>query len=94
MKSLYCSFFGHQYEVSKHITYHVKEYQCGHCNAQLTTDGKGDLTALTPKYKEINSVLERIHNRRLARRYQSNYNPEQTPKDFIPHFSKRSTLLQ
>lgn len=95
MKSLYCSFFGHQYEVSKNITYHVKEYKCSHCSAQLTTNGKGNLTPLTPKFKEINSVLERIHNRRLARRYLSqNSNQSQATADFIPHFSERSTLLQ
>ncbi|WP_323787595.1 hypothetical protein [Psychroserpens sp.] len=68
MKSIYCSFFGHQYEVSKKVTYHVKEYKCTHCSAQLTTNGKGDLTPLTPKYKEINSVLERIHTSRLLRK--------------------------
>lgn len=68
MKSIYCSFFGHQYEVSKRVTYHVKEYKCTHCSAQLTTNGKGDLTPLTPKYKEINSVLERIHTSRLLRK--------------------------
>lgn len=68
MKSIYCSFFGHQYEVSKKVTYHVKEYKCTHCSAQLTTNGKGDLTPLTPKFKEINSVLERIHNNRMSRK--------------------------
>ena len=64
MKSIYCSFFGHNYSVSKKVTYHVSEYKCKHCNAQMTTNGKGELTPLTPKYKEINSVLERIHMRR------------------------------
>lgn len=68
MKSIYCSFFGHQYEVSKNVTYHVKEYKCSHCSAQMTTNGKGGLTPLTPKYKEINSVLERIHYSRLSRK--------------------------
>jgi len=68
MKSIYCSFFGHQYEVSKKVTYHVKEYKCTHCSAQMTTNGKGDLIPLTPKYKEINSVLERIHNNRMSRK--------------------------
>lgn len=67
MKSIYCSFFGHQYEVSKKVTYHVKEYKCTHCSTQMTTNGKGGLTLLTPKYKEINSVLERIHSKRMLR---------------------------
>ena len=88
MKSIYCSFFGHQYEVSKNITYHVKEYKCTHCNSQMTTNGKGGLTPLTPKYKEINSVLERIHNRRVLRIKQSeSATKKEIQIDFTPHFS-------
>lgn len=89
MKSLYCSFFGHQYEVSKNITYHVKEYKCAHCSSQVTTNGKGGLTPLTPKYKEINSVLERIHKKRVAKRlYQTKAMLHEKPLlDFTPHFS-------
>jgi len=61
---MYCSIFGHHLVVSKEVTFHVKEYKCKHCDFQMTTDGKGRLTPLTPKYKEINSVLERIHLKR------------------------------
>ncbi|MFT5242231.1 MAG: hypothetical protein ACJA1H_000382 [Glaciecola sp.] len=89
MKSIYCSFFGHQYEVSKNITYHVKEYKCSHCISQVTTNGNGGLTPLTPKYQEINSVLSRIHNRRVVRVTQK-ANPKPQRKgliDFTPHFS-------
>lgn len=68
MKHLYCSFFGHDYTVTKNVTYHVKEYTCKHCKEQVTTNGSGRLTLLTPKYKEINSVLERIHNNRLRKK--------------------------
>jgi len=68
LKHIYCSFFGHDYEVTKEVTYHVKEYTCKHCKEQVTTSGNGNLTLLTPKYKEINSVLERIHNNRIKRR--------------------------
>ena len=68
MKSIYCSFFGHRYVVSKKVTYHVKEYKCNHCSTQMTTNGKGNLIPLTPKYKEINSVLERIHNNRASKK--------------------------
>lgn len=67
MKNMFCTFFGHRYKVSKNVTYHVKEYTCSHCNSQLTTDGKGRLTPLTPKFKEINTVLERVHSRRKQR---------------------------
>ncbi len=72
MKNVYCSFFGHNFKVSKNITYHVKEYTCKNCNSQVTTNGKGGLTQLTPKFKEINSILERIHNRRIGRKQLNN----------------------
>lgn len=68
MKHIYCNVFGHDYKVSKEVTYHVKEYTCKHCNEQVTTDGSGKLTLLTPKFKEINAVLERIHSHRLKRK--------------------------
>ncbi|WP_397364370.1 hypothetical protein [Olleya sp. R77988] len=65
--SLYCSLFGHNFEVSKKITYHVKEYKCCHCKKEMTTNGNGHLTELTEKFKEINSVLERIHKNKMLR---------------------------
>jgi len=34
----------------------------------MTTNGKGGITPLTPKYKEINSVLARIHHNRISRK--------------------------
>ena len=68
MKSIYCSVFGHDYVVSKKVTYHVNEYKCTSCKAQMTTNGKGELTPLTPKFKEINSVLERIHQKRKLKK--------------------------
>jgi F0F1-type ATP synthase gamma subunit len=72
MKNVYCSVFGHNYKISKNVTYHVKEYTCKHCNIQVTTNGKGGLSQLTPKYKEINSILERIHNRRIEKKQLNN----------------------
>jgi len=70
VKNIYCSIFGHQFVVSKRVTNHVNEYKCKNCNYQMTTDGKGKLTPLTPKYKEINSVLERIHVKRKLKKRQ------------------------
>ena len=64
---LYCNLFGHNYEVSKKVTSHVKEYTCKCCKKQLTTNGNGDLTELTPKFKEINSILEAMYARRKER---------------------------
>ena len=64
---LICNIFGHNFEVSKKVTYHVKEYQCTHCKKQMTTNSNGNLIDLTQKYKEINAILERIHTRRMLR---------------------------
>ena len=64
---LYCSVFGHNYFLSKKVTYHVKEFKCKCCQKQVTTDVNGNLIDLTPKFQEINSVLERIHNKRKVR---------------------------
>jgi transposase-like protein len=65
--TIYCNLFGHDYQVTKKVTYHVKEYTCNHCKKQLTTNSNGNLTELTPKFKEINAILERIHNKRMER---------------------------
>ena len=56
--------FGHDFQVTRHVTYHVKEYSCKNCKKELTTSSNGSLTELTPKFKEINDVLERIHYKR------------------------------
>ena len=64
---LYCNIFGHDYQVSRKVTNHVKEYKCSHCKKELTTNGNGNLTALTPKYREINSILERMYSNRIMR---------------------------
>lgn len=64
---LYCDLFGHNYQLSKKVTNHVKEYTCKCCKKQLTTDSNGKLIELTPKYQDINSTLERIYSSRLMR---------------------------
>lgn len=61
---LYCSIFGHNFKVTKNITYHVKEYKCSCCGKEMTTNSNGYLTELTPKHKEINSALEHIYSKR------------------------------
>ena len=67
MPKIYCSIFGHDYQITKHVTSHVKEYTCKHCKKELTTNSNGNLIELTPKFKEINNILERVHNSRIAR---------------------------
>jgi hypothetical protein len=63
----YCSIFGHDFDVSKKVTKHVKEYTCKCCKKQLTTNGNGHLTELTPTFKEINTLLERIYTNKMVR---------------------------
>lgn len=63
----YCDLFGHNYEMTKKVTSHVKEYTCKCCKRQVTTNSNGKLTELTPKYQEINAILERIYTRRMVR---------------------------
>ena len=64
---IYCDLFGHNYEMTKKVTKHVKEYTCSCCKRQLTTNSNGKLTELTPKYQEINSILEKIYTHRMMR---------------------------
>ena len=59
--------FGHDFQITRHVTYHVKEYSCKNCKKELTTSSCGNLTKLTPKFKEINDVLERIHHKRVLK---------------------------
>ncbi len=64
---LYCNLFGHNYMVSKKITYHVKEYTCTNCKHELTTSGDGNLVELCPKFREINDILSRVHKKKTER---------------------------
>lgn len=63
----YCSLFGHRFKVNKHITQHVKEYKCSCCSKEMTTNSNGNLTELTPKFKEINNTLEYIYSKKKMR---------------------------
>jgi transposase-like protein len=64
---MYCNLFGHDYQITKKVTYHVKEYTCRHCKKELTTNSNGNLIELTPKFREINAILERIHKNKIDR---------------------------
>ncbi|WP_223549703.1 hypothetical protein [Aestuariivivens sp. NBU2969] len=74
LSKMYCSFFGHDYLVSKKVTRHVKEYKCCHCKKELTTNSNGKLTELTSTFKEINAVLELMYSRKLSKIRQKTYN--------------------
>ncbi|NCO62672.1 MAG: hypothetical protein GW839_02805 [Flavobacteriales bacterium] len=71
MKNIHCKMFGHDFHVSRHVTLHVKEYTCKTCKKELTTNGNGLLTVLTPKYKEINDVLERIYQKKHKKKVET-----------------------
>ena len=64
MKHIYCKMFGHDFKVTRHVTFHVKEYTCLNCKKELTTNSNGKLTKLTQKFKEINDVLEQVHQKK------------------------------
>ena len=61
---VHCSLFGHKLKVSKNITNHVHEYQCSTCGMEMTDTADGLLARLTPKFKETNAYLAKIHRRR------------------------------
>lgn len=63
----YCDIFGHNYQVTREVTEHVKEYTCKCCKKELTTNSNGKLTELTPKFKEINEVLAKIYSNKTSR---------------------------
>jgi hypothetical protein len=68
--------FGHDFKVTRNVTYHVKEYSCKNCKKQLTTSGNGNLIELTSKFREINDVLERIHHKRVSKTSRQKINSE------------------
>ncbi len=65
---IYCSLFGHDYLLSKHVTHHIKEYTCAHCGEQATTNSRGRLEVMTPKLKEINNALASVHAKKAKRK--------------------------
>lgn len=71
---MYCNVFGHDYQVTKKVTHHVKEYKCCHCKKELTTNSNGKLTELTATFKEINDVLALMYSRKISRIRQKAYN--------------------
>ncbi len=64
---LLCKIFGHKLLVSKNVTDHVHEYKCTRCGMEMTDTANGLLARLTPKFKETNNYLEKIHQRRKRR---------------------------
>ncbi|AVR44986.1 hypothetical protein C7S20_06710 [Christiangramia fulva] len=69
LAKVHCSIFGHKLKVSKNITNHVHEYRCAKCGMEMTDTADGFLARLTPKFKETNDYLAKIHQRRKRRLY-------------------------
>jgi protein-arginine kinase activator protein McsA len=61
---VFCNLFGHKLRVSKNITNHVHEYRCKNCGMEMTDTADGFLARLTPKFKETNAYLAKIHRKR------------------------------
>ncbi len=64
---IYCSLFGHNYNLTKNVTHYIKEYTCSHCKEQATTNSRGRLEVMTPKLKEINNALASVHAKKIAK---------------------------
>lgn len=62
-----CSFYGHRLHISKNITNHIKEYKCARCGEEMTDTAHGFLEKLTPRFRETNEFLAKIHERRNRR---------------------------
>jgi len=63
-----CRFLGHDLRVSKNITNYIKEYRCCRCGEEMTDSANGLLEKLTPRFRETNAFLAKIHQRRCARK--------------------------
>lgn len=66
---IYCKIFGHKLKVSKNVTDHIHEYKCDKCGLELTDTANGFLARLTPKFKETNEYIRKIHKKRCRRVY-------------------------
>ncbi|MDR9458220.1 MAG: hypothetical protein RI572_12515 [Salegentibacter sp.] len=66
---VFCSIFGHQLRVSKNVTEHIHEYECAKCGMEMTDTANGFLARLTPKFKETNDYLAKIHRRRKRKTF-------------------------
>ncbi len=68
MRELHCLLFGHRLKISKHVTEHIKEYQCTCCKEKFTTSPTGNIISLTESRERVNLTLQNIHGRKLRRK--------------------------
>lgn len=67
-RSWMCSIFDHRFRVSQRITDHIKEYKCTRCGQEMTDTAQGFIAKLTPKFRETNAYIAKIHQRRCSRK--------------------------
>ena len=67
-----CALVDHRLYVSRDITNHIREYRCSRCGEEMTDTAQGFLARLTPKFRETNAFLAKIHQRRCERTVFSN----------------------
>jgi len=65
LTSIYCSTFGHRFEISNKITNYTNEYKCKSCGQEVTKVASGDIELLTFKNKEINKCLSAFFKKKL-----------------------------
>lgn len=61
-----CKVFGHNYKESRTVTSYITEYRCASCNAEATTDEKGNFLTLTPQLRDINETLIYLCSKKRA----------------------------
>jgi len=62
-----CATFGHDYIVTKKVTDHINEYQCSHCEREVTDNASGHLAELNLKNRKINESLSRFFQKKKKR---------------------------
>ena len=68
MKNVINILNNHNLQIVKNVTYYVKEYECKRCKEKFTTSIRGNITYLTKERKEINSILGKIHLKKLQKK--------------------------
>lgn len=63
-----CAVFSHNFTVSQRITDHIKEYKCTRCGQEMTDTAHGFIAKLTPKFRETNAYIAKIHKRRRSKK--------------------------
>ena len=68
-KAWICGILDHRFTVSQNITDHIKEYKCTRCGEERTDTAQGLIAKLTPKFRETNAYIAKIHQRRCSRKF-------------------------